>query len=116
MDEAKRTGRPSKPAREGRRYQIGVIVTGKTKKLIDEAARASGRTISREVEHLIERALAYDAMLKAMQTTQDEMKKGNVEAELVRQGYTLIRHPHEGKTWKLWAEPNFPDIKRSGFN
>jgi hypothetical protein len=36
----------------------------------------------------------------------------NVEAELVRLGYVPIRHP-SGK--KLWAEPGFPGIERSGF-
>jgi hypothetical protein len=122
---AKRMGRPMKAARKGRRYQIGVIVTGETKTLITQAAKASGRTISREVEHLIERVLTYDATLRAMRTTLEEMEKGSIDAVLVRKGYTPI-HPlmdpdglprakPSGGFWTVWAEPGYPGIQRSGF-
>jgi hypothetical protein len=121
---AKRIGRPMKPARKGRRYQIGVIVTGKTKSLITQAAKASGRTISREVEHLIERVLTYDATLRAMRTTLEEMERASIDAVLVRKGYTPI-HPlmadglprakPSGGFWTVWAEPGYPGIQRSGF-
>ena len=120
---AKRMGRPMKAARKGRRYQIGVIVTGETKTLITQAAKASGRTISREVEHLIERALHYDRMLNSMRTTLGEMEKSNVEAALWRQGFTPVRPLKDGQPlakegggyWTVWAEPGYPGIQRSGF-
>jgi hypothetical protein len=102
---------PIKPARKGQKYQIGVIVAGPTKKAIVESTKASGRSISREAEHLIERALAYDRILAAMGTTLEKIKEGNLEAELWRSGYTPIRTPHG----KLWAPPGYPGIERSGF-
>jgi len=71
----------------------------------------SGRSISREAEHLIERALAYDRMMDAMRTNLAEIEKGNVEAALHRLGYTPIRTAHG----KLWAPPGYPGIERSGF-
>jgi hypothetical protein len=92
-----------------------VIVTGKTKATITKLAKESGRTISREVEHLIERALQYEEMMHAMRNTLEEIEKGSVEAALVRLGYTPLRHSHEGKSWKLWAEPGYPGIEHSGF-
>ena len=115
---AKRTGRPMKTARKGRRYQIGVIVTGETKTTITEAAKESGRTISREVEHMIERCLQYDAMFKATARTLQDIDQGDmpsVEAALWRRGFTPHRHVVEGKAWKFWTEPGFPGIERSGF-
>jgi hypothetical protein len=64
-------GRPIKKVPKGERTQIGVIVGGNTKALLLKAMKGSGRTISREAEHLIEKALAYDQMLKAMGETMD---------------------------------------------
>jgi hypothetical protein len=109
----RRHGPPTTPARKGQRYQIGVIVAGSTKKLIMEQATASGRSISREAEHLIERAVAYDRILKHMRSSLEEMEKGGVDAVLFRLGYTPIRDAATGK--KAWAEPGFPGIQRSGF-
>jgi hypothetical protein len=63
-------GRPIKKVPKGERTQIGVIVGGNTKARLVKAMQQSGRTISREVEHLIEKALAYDDMLRAMSTEQ----------------------------------------------
>jgi hypothetical protein len=112
---AKRIARRIKPARAGQRYQIGVIVTGTTKNIIAKEAMKTGRTISREVEILIERALAYDKVLESRQITLEEMEKGNIEAALWRLGYTPIRTPIDGKAWKVWAEPGHPRAERSGF-
>src|SRR5262245_46590953 len=101
---ARRTGRPMKAARKGRRYQIGVIVTGETKAVIARVAKESGRTISREVEILIERALQYDRTLAAMNKTIAEIRRGNIETEFRQQGYTPVRTPHG----LVWFPPNFP--------
>lgn len=101
---AKRIGRPMKTAREGRRYQIGVIVTGKTKATIAKAAKESGRTISREVEILIERALQYDRTLASMNKSVAEIRRGNIEVEFRQQGYTPVRTLHG----IVWFPPNFP--------
>jgi hypothetical protein len=62
-------GRPIKSVPKGKRTQIGVIVGGNTKALLLKAMKESGRTISREAEHLIEKALAYDQMLKTLMAT-----------------------------------------------
>ena len=56
----RKRGRPVKKVPKGERTQIGVIVGGKTKARLLKAMKESGRTISREVEHLIEKAHAYD--------------------------------------------------------
>jgi hypothetical protein len=109
----RRHGPPTTPARVGQRFQIGVIVAGPTKKLIMEQAKISGRSISREAEHLIERAVSYDRVMKHMRSTLEEMEKGGVEAVLMRLGYTPIRDAGTGK--KAWAEPGYPGIGHSGF-
>jgi hypothetical protein len=106
----KRMGRPTKPARKGRRYQIGVIVTGETKAVIDAAAKASGRTISREVEHLIERALGFEHMFESMRTTLAQIESGSITSALRRKGYTPVRTPHG----EAWLPPTYP-IEKSGF-
>ena len=58
-------GRPLKKVPKGERTQIGVIVGGKTKSLLLKSMKESGRTISREAEHLIEKALMFDDWLAA---------------------------------------------------
>jgi len=109
-----RTGRPMKAARRGRRYQIGVIVTGETKAVITKAAMETGRTISREVEHMIERCLQYDRTLAAMGKTFEEIKQGNLEAALLRDGYTVERRRIGDKTWKAYREPGYPPVVSGG--
>jgi hypothetical protein len=114
----RRGGRPVKAARKGRRYQIGVVVTGETKAVIAKAAKESGRTISREVEILILRCLNYDQALAAMRTNLADMEKDGVEAAFLKFGYTPIRVPNADnpdRPWKLWAEPGYPGIQASGF-
>jgi hypothetical protein len=101
---APRTGRPMKAARKGERYQIGVIVTGATKAIIAREAKTEGRTISRQVEILIERALQYDRTLAAMNKTIEEIRRGNIENEFRHQGHTPVRTPHG----VVWFPPNFP--------
>jgi hypothetical protein len=112
---AKRIGRPAAPVRAGQRYQIGLTVPGETKNILVKRAKESGRTIAREFMILIERALLDEERYKAMGMTLDNMEKGNFEATLFRLGYTPIRTMAGGKSWKMWAEPGFPGIQRSGF-
>src|SRR5262245_7758606 len=102
--EKPRTGRPWKASRKGRRYQIGVIVTGETKAIITKAATESGRTISREVEHMIERCIQYDRMTAGMNKSIAEIRRGNIENEFRHQGHTPIRTPYG----TVWFPPNFP--------
>jgi hypothetical protein len=104
-------GRPIKDVPAGRTVQLGVLVSAATKAIIAKAAEASGKSLSREAEALIERALAYDQQFQAMRTSIDEMMAGNVEATLWRLGFTPLR-TREGK---LWAPPGYPGIERSGF-
>jgi hypothetical protein len=108
-------GRPIKKVPKGERTQIGVIVGGKTKALLLKAMKESGRTISREAEHLIERAVALDDWLTGQKRTLKELERGNVEAELHRLGYPMQRQIINGKVWKTWAEPGFPGTQISGF-
>jgi hypothetical protein len=111
---AARTGRPMKAARKGRRYQLGVVVVGETKAIIAKAAMESGRTISREVEHMIERCLQYDRTLAAMGKTFEEIRQGNLEAALLRDGYTVERRTIDGRIWKSWREPGYPPVVEPG--
>ena len=99
-----RGGRPVKSSRKGARYQIGVIVTGATKAVIAREAKNEGRTISRQVEHMIERMLQYDRTLAAMNKSVDEIRRGNIELEFRQQGYTPVRTLHGF----FWFPPNFP--------
>src|SRR4051794_34274863 len=108
-------GRRIKKVPRGERTQIGVIVGGKTKALLLKAMQESGRTLSREAEHLIEKALAYDSMLASMKRTLDEIARGDVETALRRLGYPMQRQVLGGKAWKSWGEPGHPAIQASGF-
>jgi hypothetical protein len=109
-----RGGRPTKSSRKGARYQIGVIVTGATKAVIAREAKGEGRTISRQVEHMIERCLQFDRTLAAMGKTFEEIKRGNLEAALFRDGYTVERRVIDGKIWKSWREPGYPPVVEVG--
>ncbi len=94
----KRSGRPIKEARKGRRYQIGVIVTGEIKATIAQRAKASGRTISREVEMMIERLVQYEQMFERMKMDIEEIRQSAIDAEFRRQGYTSVASMH-GNIW-----------------
>ena len=109
----KKQGRkPAEPSRKGNRFQVNVLLSVEMKNRVLAAARASGRSVSREAEHQLERALAVEDALAAMHTSFAEIQKGNFEAELWRRGYTPIRQPgHDWKHWKLWAEPGFPGVQ-----
>jgi hypothetical protein len=109
-------GRRIKKVPKGERTQIGVIVGGDTKALLLKAMQQSGRTISREAEHLIQKALIYDGWLAGQKRTLEEMERGNVEAALHRLGYPMQRIFLDGKWWRVWGEPGIPVAHQpSGF-
>lgn len=64
MPVARRTGRPTKPAKPGTRVSLGLKVTPQTKALIDRSARQHGRTQSQEAEARIEQAFQWERILK----------------------------------------------------
>jgi hypothetical protein len=114
-------GRPTKKVPKGERTQIGVIVGGDTKALLLKRMQQSGRTISREAEHLIAKALAYDEVVATLKRTPGpphpddlkEVRRSSLEAELHSLGYPMQRRIIDGKVWKVWAEPGFPGAQTS---
>jgi len=109
--ETKRTGRPVKPVRAKRgRTRLSLVVTAETKRRINAATQDSGRSLSAEIELLIEQALTYATVLSAMNTSVQEIAKGKIEAEFRKAGYTAVHSPHG----KIWLPPGYP-IERGGF-
>jgi hypothetical protein len=102
-----RIGRPIKEARKGRRYQIGVIVTGDVKAIVARRAKKSGRTISREVEMMIERLLQYEQAFDQMKTSIEELRRNGVDSEFRRQGYMSVATAHGN----IWFPPGLPPEK-----
>jgi hypothetical protein len=109
---AKRVGRPvAQPAvQKAERYSLGLIVTAEMKRLIDETAKATGRTQSQVAELLMEKAVQYDRTIAAMNKSLDEIRRGNVEAAFRAEGYTPVHSPYG----KIWHPPGYP-IERSRF-
>jgi hypothetical protein len=101
---------PIKAVKRGEKTQIGVIVSYPIRKLIVESAKATGRSISREAEIMIERCANYDRVIENTRKTLADFDKGNHEAALRRAGYTPVYQP-DGT--KLWAEPGA--VPPSGF-
>ena len=95
-------GRRIKKVPKGERTQIGVIVGGNTKARLLKSMKESGRTISREVEHLIEKAHAYDDVVATVTRAPgpphpgdlEEIQRRNVEADLARLGYPMRAPDH----------------------
>jgi hypothetical protein len=96
---AKRRGRPFKAPKAGKRAPLSLLVRAEIKKLVDERAKASGRTQSQEAEMLIERCLQYESVLGT--------NAGAVQHLLRRHGYTRlgISNPRTGQRGFAWAEP-----------
>ena len=82
----------SKTDRRARRGHAKVLNSGHA------PLKATGSTQSQVAERLIERALHYDRMLSAMNTTMDEIRRGNLEAAFRAEGYSPIHSIH-GKIW-----------------
>jgi hypothetical protein len=98
---------------QGPRAHATVRLTPQLYADIKGKADTARRSISEEVEARLERLAAQDSAMAAMGTSLEQIKEGNLEAELWRSGYTPIRHPATGK--KLWAEPGYPGVARSEF-
>ena len=62
----KRIGRPIKPAVEGQRATLSMMVTPTIKTQLDEAARINGRTRSQEAEMRIERSFDHEWIVSEM--------------------------------------------------
>jgi hypothetical protein len=112
--EIKGTGRPpGRPRKFVKRHHATVRIAPERYADLRATADAARRSVSEEVEHRIERLAALDGALAAMRTDVAQIAKNNFEAELWRRGYTPVRQP--GHDMKLWAEPGYPGIERSGF-
>ena len=73
----KRIGRPFKPTpKDQKRVPLGLAVAADVRRLIVEEAERSGLSQSRVAERLIERAIQYDRMLAAVNTTLADREKG----------------------------------------
>jgi hypothetical protein len=106
--EKPRAGRPIKKSRKGRRYQIAAIVDGRTKSIIAQSAKLSGRTIGRECEIMIERLLQYDRLFERTRMTAEEIANQSEDAALQRRGYTPV-HTRYGK---VWYPAGYPGLER----
>ena len=105
-----RRGRPVRAPEEGQRYSLGLRVSAEIKQILDETARRTGSTQSQVAERLIDRALHYDRMLSAMNTSMDEIRRGNLEGAFRSAGYSSINSPYG----KIWFPRDYP-MERSGF-
>jgi predicted DNA-binding protein len=108
-------GRPAQPVEPAppekrERYSIGTIVTAEMKQLIDETAKATGRTQGQVIEALCEKALQYDRMISAMNKSLEQIRQGNTEAAFRAEGYVPVLSPHG----KIWLPRDYP-IERSRF-
>jgi hypothetical protein len=103
-------GRPVRAPQSGQRYALGLRVSAEIKQMLDETARRTGSTQSQVAERLIDRALHFDRMLSAMNTTMDEIRRGNLEGAFRSEGYSPIHSPYG----KIWVPRDYP-IERSGF-
>jgi predicted DNA-binding protein len=103
-------GRPVRMPEAGQRYALGLRVSAEIKQLLDDTARRTGSTQSQVAERLIDRALHYDQMLSAMNTTMDEIRRGNLEGAFRSEGYSSINSPYG----KIWVPRDYP-IERSNF-
>jgi hypothetical protein len=100
----KRRGRPMLAPKKGTRVVLGLRVRPELKQQIDDAARASGRTQAQEAELLIEKGLAVDGVLALSGTTLEEFRRGAIESELRKDGYTPMRSSYG----KIWLPKDYP--------
>src|SRR5262245_25738940 len=86
----KRAGRPLGEAHKGKRYQIGVRVSGQVKSTLARRAKENGRSLSSEIEHMIERVAELDRWLGALHASLAELAHAAGDDALRRKGYTPI--------------------------
>jgi hypothetical protein len=94
MPKGTKSVRAAAPPAARRRIQLGLIVSAETKATIEAEANRSGLTQSQIAERLIERALTYDRTVAAMNATLDEIRRRNVHAAMMREGYHPLRTRH----------------------
>ena len=82
-------GRPIKKPKRGKRISLGLKVTADTKRRIDLAARASGRTQSQEAEHRIELSYALERALDNFNSKQTLEKLADDLASRLSDNLTL---------------------------
>jgi hypothetical protein len=107
-----RVGRPMKVPKAGARAPLSLLVRPQLKRRIESLAEASGATLSAEAESLLERALAYDDVLKATGTSIAEVALRFVDKTLRDRGYTWEHRP-QGKVYYPPGHPSAPPS--SGF-
>lgn len=111
-------GRPLGEARKGKRYQIGVRVNGQVKSALARRAKENGRSLSSEIEHIIERVAELDRWLEAMRTSLGELERNAGDDVLRRKGYTAIpcawKSGTDAVSADVWFPPGFPFAKFFG--
>jgi len=93
-----------KTSEGGKRYPLNMRTTKETRDRLEKAAAESGRSLTQELEFQLERALQFDRTLAAMNKTVEEIQRGNLEAELMRQDYSFERTEYG----RIWFPPGFP--------
>lgn len=97
------------PSARRKRPQLGIIVTKETKDRIEELASKSGRSMGQQVEHMIERCLAYDAAyvdMRGVVRTIQEVKAHVTTATLERLLFDHMWTPvHTDQGARTWAPP-----------
>jgi hypothetical protein len=103
--------KPGRPRRyKGGRIHTTVRFTPERHASLKAEADRNRRSVSEQVEAMVERAVAYDQMLEAMRTSVAEIERGAVEAAFRRAGYT----PVSSRFGRVWYPPGFP-LEGSGF-
>jgi hypothetical protein len=105
----RRRGRPPKKVtREKKRYPLGLIVSAKIKRIIDERAKRDAKTQSRIAEELVDQALHTEHMLRTLNVSLEQMDRAKLETELRR------------RNWKCdeigrWSPPELHGLQPGGF-
>lgn len=109
-----RIGRPMQAPVKGKRTSLGLKVSPDIKRRIDQVARDSGKTQSQVAEALIERALAFELVLKASTVSEPDMKRRMAEAVFRAEGYVIGQRLSDGS--KIWVPKKHMNPKLlSGF-
>jgi hypothetical protein len=97
-------------SKKTKRIQLNLLVTGEMKKRIAALARKAKSSQGQVAEDLMLKQFAYEELVAAMGRGLEEIRKGNVEAELHRLGYTrgLPMRDASGKVWRVWFELGDP--------
>jgi hypothetical protein len=109
-------GRPLGEARKGKRYQIGIRVSGQVKSALARRAKENGRSLSSEIEHIIEGFAEHGRLLEVMRTSLAELERTAPDDVLRRKGFTAVPWASgtDAVTAKVWFPPGFPFDKFFG--